>query len=210
MGEAFTLGTITLVSGNIGNYFCTDMFNGCSGSGFTMSDDFTLPSGTVNNIGHYFCQGMFSGCGDEATDMFTMKNNFTMPLTVNGTVAPGFCQSMFANCKSNAFSMGTTFELPSGITTVGINFCADMFSGCSGSGFQVNDVFKFPALDQTEVDRSGVFSYTFSGVTQWQEETDATTIINGTPEPSPGPSSPRHTFGGGVWPDYGDLPPNWK
>jgi hypothetical protein len=157
---------------------------------------------------------MFSGCGKNKDDKFTMNNVFTLPGGTIESIGSWVCRGMFAGCKNDAFTMGAAFTLGDIVIqeggSIGGYFCETMFSGCSGPGFLVNEVFRFPQLSQDQVNSEWAFSNAFNGVTKKQEGRSAIYIINGTPEPSPGPSSPRHTFGGGVWPDYGDLASNWK
>ena len=110
------------------------------------------------------------------------------------TVGTEFAYAMFSGVTGASFTMNSVFNLPQGITTVSNNFATGMFSGVTGAAFRINDVFKFPKLSQTEVDKSNVFSSTFSGlnidISNRQSRT-IESIVNGNPVPS----SNKNTFG---------------
>ena len=85
-----------------------------------------------------------------------------------------------------------------------------MFLDCFSSAFRVNNEFKFPILNQTNINRTGVFQYTFGlsllACAHTQTRT-AESIINGNPIPN----TRRNTFERSTcFIDLESLPANWR
>jgi hypothetical protein len=149
----------------VGNGFCREMFNGCKGDAFEMSDDFNLPSDIetitltgIESWGGSFCYAMFQDCSGYS---FTMKPGFNLPSGITGNVGNGFCQNMFYGCYGDSFNMSSGFNLPQGITAVKDAFCQNMFNNCKGRDFTMATGFNLPQNIEGEVGTyfcSGMFS----------------------------------------------------
>ena len=203
-GAAFNMGkNFNLPSkiASVGDNFAKGMFFSCARENFTMNDVFTMPSG-ITSVGNYFANGMFQYCAGES---FTMGRAFNMPDRIE-SMGHSFAYEMFSYCFGASFTMNSVFNLPS-VSTVNTSFANKMFWFCDGAAFQVNDVFVFPKLDSAELNKPGVFSYTFYYVNgaPTQNRT-ATSIINGNEVPNDW----RETFGYGLcFPDYDHIHANW-
>jgi hypothetical protein len=181
-GDAFNMNNVFTMPPLItsaDDQFASQMFEQCSGEAFTMNDVFNLPP-NITTVGNSFAAGMFNSCYGNA---FTMSDDFNMPQGIT-TAGIGFAMSMFVGCFGDAFNMNDDFNLPQGLTAIGDQFADGMFSGCNGDSFKVNDVFMFPQLNQLELDKSGVFVYTFAHIRNSVQDRTAASIINNNPTPS--------------------------
>ncbi|MCL2140597.1 MAG: InlB B-repeat-containing protein, partial [Dehalococcoidia bacterium] len=167
------------ITGTVGNNFAASMFDRCYGTAFTMNNVFNLPQG-ITIVGDGFADGMFYSCSSSA---FAMNNVFNLPQGIE-TVGHNFARAMFYSCSGFAFNMNSVFNLPQDITTVDDYFAAWIFYGCSGAAFKVNDVFLFPELNGINLNKTGVFLYTFYNLGTASPQTrTATSIINGNEVP---------------------------
>jgi hypothetical protein len=142
MGAAFTFDKDAWsgVTG-VGSRFALGMFNGCSGSTFTMNDVFNLPQ-DITTVGDYFADDMFYGCSGAA---FNMNEVFNLPPGIIGNAGDFFVYRMFCLANSPALMMNDVFNLPKGITGAGIHFSESIFYGCkSNPNFTMNDDFNLP------------------------------------------------------------------
>jgi len=210
MSSVFNLPQRITITGETFGEFASSMFYNCSGNAFTMNSVFNLPQG-ITSVGDYFAYRMFAGCSGNA---FTMNSVFNLPqgITTIGGSYGIFASSMFAGCSGNAFTMNSVFNLPQGIIAVGDrSFASSMFSNCSGIRFLINNVFKFPVLNQTNLNRTSVFTNTFSGLNSStpgapSQTRTAASIINGNPLPS----SDKNTFtGSSCFSDLATIPVRW-
>ena len=98
-------------------------------------------AGTAYTAPHYEWAYTFNGCANLAMgDAFTFSEDWASIKTVGNH----FVDSMFMSYTGNAFTMGTSFNLPQGITTAGSYFAGGMFYGCSGAAFTMNEIFNLP------------------------------------------------------------------
>jgi uncharacterized repeat protein (TIGR02543 family) len=216
MGDEFTFDAQAWASvTTVGDGFALGMFAGCSGASFTMNDVFNLPQ-NITSVGALFVGSMFSGCSGAS---FTMNEVFNLPQNITGTVGAFFAAGTFYRCSGASFTMNNVFNLPQGITSVGERFAEYMFGMAASPVFQVSPAFRFPALSQAELNKTSVFAYTFSGLTQSvpmapAQQRSALSIINNTRAPS----TQRFTFGSSsglnayssCFSDFNYLPLYWR
>ena len=86
--------------------------------------------------------GTFADCVN-----LTMGDDFGFSESWNDIEAVGdsFVMQMFFGCNNASFTMGDSFNLPSGIKTAGSMFANSLFASCNGAAFTMNEVFNLPS-----------------------------------------------------------------
>ena len=124
----------TTLGSNVGNYFLTYCWYGCT-SLTSMPSGFNLPTG-ITSVGNYF----LNSCWDACSSLTSMPSGFNLPTGIT-SVGDYFLYYCWNSCTSLS-SMPSGFNLPTGITSVGSDFLGSCWRGCTSlssmpSGFNL-------------------------------------------------------------------------
>lgn len=120
------------ISGQVGNGFCSSMFQGNRSAEFCMNSRFNIPPG-ITSSGDAFCAQMFQGCSGAG---FSMNSVFNIPACF-GLTGAECCARMFSECRGAGFRINEEFTLPADLRG-GEWLAFKMFDGCDWSALNWN------------------------------------------------------------------------